>query len=346
MQAKDSKVFNAEQQQEILLLIEQRVSLREIARGFGRDVKTVMRIAKAHNAQPNARGFRLTPEQTDEAIRRYNNGEGFQMIAKDLHVWSPNLRRVLVEHGIDIRPSSTPPHIEDAIAHDFVHGGLNIHAMMRKHRVTAKVIYRITEERKLVRETPAYIPRVPRKGSNHSIWLKEYGKEEADRRDALYRQGCSERSKGSNNAMYGRPAPQGSGNGWKGWYKGIFFRSLRELAFMIELEEQNVQWVNGEKKEYRVKYIDYEGTERTYCPDFVVLGKAMYEVKPKRLWNSPLVTAKRLAAEEMCKRLNIEYHLVDPELCEDKLMEVYETGNIKWLGKCEEKFLAYYKVKN
>ncbi|MBR4316812.1 MAG: hypothetical protein IKP65_07630 [Alphaproteobacteria bacterium] len=37
----------------------------------------------------------------------------------------------------------------------------------------------------------------------------------------------SEKSKGKNNPMYGKPAPKGSGNGVSGWYKGWFFRSLR-----------------------------------------------------------------------------------------------------------------------
>ncbi len=41
---------------------------------------------------------------------------------------------------------------------------------------------------------------------------------------------------GEGNNMYGRPSPQGSGNGWSGWYKERYFRSLRELMFLIYAE--------------------------------------------------------------------------------------------------------------
>jgi hypothetical protein len=34
--------------------------------------------------------------------------------------------------------------------------------------------------------------------------------------------------------MYGKPSPQGSGNGWSGWYKGKYFRSIMELSFIVE----------------------------------------------------------------------------------------------------------------
>jgi hypothetical protein len=50
-------------------------------------------------------------------------------------------------------------------------------------------------------------------------WVAKYGKEEADKKYEIYRQKISEKNSGSNNPMYGKPSPQGSGNGWSGWYK-------------------------------------------------------------------------------------------------------------------------------
>ena len=46
----------------------------------------------------------------------------------------------------------------------------------------------------------------------------------------------SNASKGKNNPMYGKPSPQGSGNGWSGWYKGIYFRSLLYSSFMSSID--------------------------------------------------------------------------------------------------------------
>jgi len=51
--------------------------------------------------------------------------------------------------------------------------------------------------------------------------------------------------------MYGKPAPIGSGNGWSGWYKGWYFRSLLELSFMINVIERfKMSWQNAETKKH------------------------------------------------------------------------------------------------
>lgn len=40
-----------------------------------------------------------------------------------------------------------------------------------------------------------------------------------------------------------------------------------------EIEEKGLKWENGEKKKFKIKYIDYAGKARNYFPDFVVDGK-------------------------------------------------------------------------
>ena len=64
--------------------------------------------------------------------------------------------------------------------------------------------------------------------SIYKIWLEKYGKEEADARWNEFKKKQSVLNSGKNNNMYGKPSPNGSGNGWKGWYKDYFFRSLLE----------------------------------------------------------------------------------------------------------------------
>ncbi len=338
--------FDEQTEQDIVSLIRQRIPLVTIAQRYQCNPDTLSRVAKRHGIKPNApkddTRRHISTECATSMCQAYQAGATLDDLATRYRASVPVIRRTLTKQGVDIRPCFTPKAIEDTIAIDYTHGGLTIIAIQDKHGVTGKVVRRIVRERHLERVNPAIPrPRKPRR-SFYETWTERYGKEGADRRREEHRALCSKNSSGVNNPMYGKPTPQGSGNGWKGWYKGHFFRSLRELTFMLELETRQVQWQNGEKKEYRVRYVDHEGTERTYAPDFIVAKEAMYEIKPKRLWNSPLVTAKRLAAEVLCKQLGIEYRLVDPTLDEGKLLEVHKSGEIKWWGKCEERFLNYY----
>lgn len=148
--------------------------------------------------------------------------------------------------------------------------------------------------------------------------------------------------------MYGKPAPKGSGNGWKGWYKNWFFRSLRELSYMINvIEKQKLFWENGEQNKYKVIYTDWDGVSRKYFPDFVINNNVIIEIKPKKLWESPKILAKKLAAEQHYKKLNFEYKIIDPEfLTKEQLVYLYNNKLIKFLSKYEQKFIQYVTKKD
>lgn len=56
--------------------------------------------------------------------------------------------------------------------------------------------------------------------------------------------------------MYGKPPPKRTGNGISGWWKNkIYFRSLLELAFLINAEKTNLAIESAERKEYRFKIV-------------------------------------------------------------------------------------------
>ena len=123
--------------------------------------------------------------------------------------------------------------------------------------------------------------------TTYDFWVKKFGKEEADKKNINFKKKQSINTSGENNPMYGKPSPRGSGNGWSGWYNGWFFRSLRELSYMIkEIELKDKIWENGEQKKYRVSYVDWNGVKRNYFSDFIVSGKYMIECKPLKLQNS------------------------------------------------------------
>jgi hypothetical protein len=153
-------------------------------------------------------------------------------------------------------------------------------------------------------------------------------------------------TRGKNNPMYGKPSPNGSGNGWASWYKGMHFRSLRELQYYItEIESNGMSCENGQMKKFKSEYKNYDGTDRTYHPDFFVGGKYLIEIKPKAMWNTPLVILKKKAAEKLCNKMGWEYKLVDITPNSRILREKYLNGEIKFVEKYKEKFEKYADIK-
>jgi hypothetical protein len=176
--------------------------------------------------------------------------------------------------------------------------------------------------------------------SIYSVWFKKYGKEIADQKMVDYRKKQSELNSGEGNSMYGKPSPTGSGNGWSGWYNGWFFRSLRELSYMVEVIERfNLEWVSGESNNWRVPYVDYKGTNRNYFPDFIIGGKYVVEIKPRKLWFSDTVIRKRKAAEKFYSKIGLKYKITDITcISEDKLVSLHLDGKLIFTDRYEIKF--------
>ena len=90
----------------------------------------------------------------------------------------------------------------------------------------------------------------------------------------------------------------------------FFYQSSYELKRMQQLDKLGVKWTK--RHGIRIKYIDYDGKERYYVPDFLINDKIIEEVKPGSLLNSrffrtPLKTA---AGIEYCKLNNLEYRII------------------------------------
>lgn len=195
----------------------------------------------------------------------------------------------------------------------------------------------------------------PRKGSPgttnpmhgksfYAVWEEKYGKEAANILLKQYRDKISTRVSGRGNPMYGKPAPQGSGNGWKGWFKGWFFRSLRELSYAVMLEKQKKKWVGAEK--HRISYTDPLGVKRTYCPDFLVENKILVEIKPDKLIQTPSVMAKSKAGKDYCEKQGLTYHITDISLLPlEELVAMYKKEEITFTKRYEEKFKVWFSKK-
>jgi hypothetical protein len=136
------------------------------------------------------------------------------------------------------------------------------------------------------------------------FWHKKYGLEVAEMKEKKRKEKLSKAFSGENNPMFGKPSPIKSGNGWGGWYKGWFFRSFRELSYMVNvIEKQGLEWRSAESQEFAIKY-SIDGDTRTYFPDFfLVNNNTLIECKPQKLINSKISKLKAEAAQTIVKRM-------------------------------------------
>jgi len=174
----------------------------------------------------------------------------------------------------------------------------------------------------------------------YECWLSKYGKEIADKKLVEFKKKQSINNIGNKNRMFGKPAPQGSGNGWSGWYKGWYFRSLLELSYMIKVIERfKLKWKSAECKELKISYVDWSGKQRNYFADFLINDKYLIECKPKKLRNTPSVLAKSNGAKLWCKENGLTYKLRWIKILSDEIIKnSHDNGIIRFLPKYEEKF--------
>lgn len=182
------------------------------------------------------------------------------------------------------------------------------------------------------------------KESIETIWKRKYSEDKFNLLSQQLREKHRLNASGSNNNMFGKPSPQGSGNGWSGWYKGWFFRSILELSFMIKVIERfKFKWESGEQQKFKVVYNDYLGVQRNYFPDFVLDNKYVVECKPKRLHNTPLVSCKTSYATAYFNSLNLKYKIIDiPKLSTEEFRQLVNSGKIILTDKYKIKYENTY----
>jgi hypothetical protein len=129
---------------------------------------------------------------------------------------------------------------------------------------------------------------------------------------AKIRQRRSETARGSNNPAYGKVYTNG-GKSVKGYYKGLFFRSLLEYSFMKHLEVLSVNLhADVDYECFQVHFV-HEGRDRTYKPDFYVRShNTVYEIKPAYVLKKvpALQTAKWNAMREQLNLRGIEFRVM------------------------------------
>jgi len=178
--------------------------------------------------------------------------------------------------------------------------------------------------------------------SFYSVWVNKYGIDIANMKMDYFKSKISDLTKGEKNPMYGKSSPIGSGNGWSGWYKNIYFRSLHELTFLVNwVERFDLKIENGENKRFSIDYI-YDGKNRIYSPDFLVNRKYLVEIKPKKLINTRINLKKFESAYEFCRVKGLTFKIIDPGILEyNIILKLYLNGDIRFIERYEIKFLEF-----
>lgn len=206
------------------------------------------------------------------------------------------------------------------------------------HSEKTKELIKKKTPKKVGKDNPCY------NKSIYDWWVETYGKNIADEKMIAYKKKISIKTSGKNNPMYGKPSPQGSGNGWSGWYKGWYFRSLHELSFMVKyIERFRMKWESGEQRKYLIPYTDWQGNQKNYFADFIINGKYLVECKPKKLHNSVLVNTKTKGALGYCERHGMKYKLISPILLtDDEIFELYEKKEIEFIERYKKQVQKYF----
>jgi hypothetical protein len=142
---------------------------------------------------------------------------------------------------------------------------------------------------------------------------------------------------GPKNPQYGKPAHKLSGKSCKGYYKNIFFRSIHELSFIINvLEKNNIAWESGELKKHIIPYVTKHGIMRNYFPDFIT-EKEIIEIKPAALINTEQNISKQQAAKIFAKQINKEYKIYTERdfdlLKQEQINTMLATNILKFIKK-------------
>ena len=76
-----------------------------------------------------------------------------------------------------------------------------------------------------------------------------------------------------------------------------------------------------------------------------LVGNSLIEIKPKKLWETPLVKLKREAAEKFCNERGLTYKLIDVVPNSSILKDKYLNGEIRFVEKYKTRFEKYANIK-
>jgi hypothetical protein len=158
-------------------------------------------------------------------------------------------------------------------------------------------------------------------------WDQLYGKEKSAEMKSI----LSKKNSGENNPMYGKTISLYSGSGIKGYYRGIFYRSLIECSFLHQCFIDGIEVIGAETAEFWVNY-EYSGCKRTYRPDFYLPAyDTVVEIKHSRFLLDPVNIEKFKSANKIFNNFNILTEKDIPYINRTEFKKLIDTECIKVL---------------
>lgn len=171
-------------------------------------------------------------------------------------------------------------------------------------------------------------------------FVERHGKENGIKKYSEFIKIQSEKSSGEKNGMFGKKPTYGSGNGWSGWYKGHYFRSLLELSYLYYLIEDNIDFISAENKKFMVEYYK-NNIKRNYFPDFYIIKEDMViEIKP-----SKLISYNKLKFDAAMKKFNNFKIITEKDiniLNNNDIKKLYDSNQIKFIERYDKKYKERY----
>jgi hypothetical protein len=129
---------------------------------------------------------------------------------------------------------------------------------------------------------------------------------------------------------------------FKGYYKNWFFRSLKELSYVLHLESVGSKWSSAEIPSLTVTYTDVYGKTKKHYADLLVDNRIIVEVKPRRYQNSKTVKLKSEAMKDFCAKNGYVYSMVSPrKINKQVLKSLYVSGAVTIQDCYKKKFEKY-----
>ena len=133
---------------------------------------------------------------------------------------------------------------------------------------------------------------------------------------------------------------------FRGWYKGWYFRSLKELSLAVKWDEEGVKWTTAETDKYSVFYTDLYGKRKKHYADFFVDDHIIVECKPRKKHNQKTVQLKATAMKQFCDANGYEYQMLSPRRMDKrKLKKLIDAGIVVIEEHLRLKFEAYMNRK-
>lgn len=152
------------------------------------------------------------------------------------------------------------------------------------------------------------------------VMINKYGVDEAKNKYLNWTNNKNSFGFGDKNPQFGKPPFKNGGLSYKGWYKGVFFRSSFELMFLFEMSDRKISSAEGDR--FKVKYND----RFFYHPDFFIEdNNTIVEIKSNQ-WLSNIKNQLKInAAKEHFKNIGIGYDVIT----EDNL-RIFKEYNYDW----------------